>query len=185
MLICESSPPLRPNVMTIQLTNNLDFFCKYPWERTSFLLTLDRIASFKEEESDVEKLWIGCKQQSYALHGFPRALQLFAFQTISSLRVSYLLMKIPTSLRRGLSIIFPKCVQSKHPTYLMSEAVEKVCTLVIVRTLLLTCRYITYEINKDYLCRWMSHILWTHHIVIALNLCYGGKKKRIQELITF
>jgi len=30
VLICDMSPPLRPNVMIVELTKNLDFFCKYP-----------------------------------------------------------------------------------------------------------------------------------------------------------
>ena len=30
VLICDTSPPLRPNEMTVELTKNLDFFCKYP-----------------------------------------------------------------------------------------------------------------------------------------------------------
>jgi len=74
VLICDTSPPLRPNEMTVELTKNLNFFCKYPWRRTSFLLTLDRCTSFKEGETDIEKLRNGCKQQSYALHGFPLGL---------------------------------------------------------------------------------------------------------------
>ena len=92
--------------------------------RTSFLLTLDLIASFKEE-SDVEKLLIGCKQHSYAFHRFPLALQLFAFQIISSIAISYLLKKITTSLRRGLSIILSNCVRSRHPAYWCASLLKR------------------------------------------------------------
>ncbi|CAB81070.1 putative protein [Arabidopsis thaliana] len=52
--------PNRPTSKTVEMTKNLEFFCKYPWGRVSFT-------------------------RSYALHGFSLALHLLAFETIPSI----------------------------------------------------------------------------------------------------
>ncbi|CAE6074983.1 unnamed protein product [Arabidopsis arenosa] len=76
--------PIRPQDTTVEMTKNVKFFLKYPWGRLSFTRTLERIANF-QTPSDVKKLIRSVKDGSYALHGFPLALQLFAFETIPSL----------------------------------------------------------------------------------------------------
>ncbi|CAE5959469.1 unnamed protein product [Arabidopsis arenosa] len=76
--------PIRPQDTTVEMTKNVKFFLKYPWGRLSFTRTLERIANF-QTPSDVKKLIRCVKDGSYALQGFPLALQLFAFETIPSL----------------------------------------------------------------------------------------------------
>ena len=134
VLICDKSPPLRPNEMTVELTKNLDFFCKYPLARTSFLLTLERIASFKGD-TDVKKLRSGCKQHSYALHGFPLGLQLLAFATIPSI-ASLLPSEGDTAVFTERTIKnLSKLRPIKTSTILACESAEQVCAVVVVRTL--------------------------------------------------
>ncbi|XP_020891744.1 uncharacterized protein LOC110231134 [Arabidopsis lyrata subsp. lyrata] len=76
--------PIRLSEFTVEMTKDVQFFCKYPWGRVSFTRTLERIAKF-QTPSDAQKLIRCVKDGSYALHGFPLALQLFAFETITSL----------------------------------------------------------------------------------------------------
>jgi len=103
----------------------------------------------------------------------------------SLLLVSYLLKKIPPSLRRGLLKTFPNCVQSRHPPYWRARLLSRFVQLLLYIHWYKKMKYIHSEINNDYLCRWISHILWTQQTMIAQNLWYGGKKKRTQELIIF
>nr|AAD46015.1 F21H2.5 [Arabidopsis thaliana] len=76
--------PNMPTSKTVEMTKNLEFFCKYPWGRVSFTRTLGRIANF-QTPYDAQKLIRGILVGSYALHGFPLALQLLAFKTIPSI----------------------------------------------------------------------------------------------------
>ncbi|XP_002894339.2 uncharacterized protein LOC9330400 [Arabidopsis lyrata subsp. lyrata] len=167
VLICQKQR-VRPVSKTVEMTKDLDFFCKYPWGRLAFNRTLDRIARFKSAKK-IEDVIIGCKQQSYMVYGFPLALQLFAFQTIPSLR-----KLVPSSTNVNLftqrSI---KNLAKMHPirtsSILECEAADQVCTLSnirtsndkIIRTFTKTLK------TKSY--RWMSPILWIQRILIVLN----------------
>ncbi|AAG26070.1 hypothetical protein [Arabidopsis thaliana] len=83
-VVAAHSNPNRPTSKTVEMTKNLEFFCKYPWGRVSFTRTLGRIANF-QTPYDAQKLIRGILVGSYALHGFPLALQLLAFETIPSI----------------------------------------------------------------------------------------------------
>ncbi|CAB78012.1 hypothetical protein [Arabidopsis thaliana] len=83
-VVAAHSNPNRPTSKTVEMTKNLEFFCKYPWGRVSFTRTLGRIANF-QTPYDAQQLIRGLLVGSYALHGFPLALQLLAFETIPSI----------------------------------------------------------------------------------------------------
>ncbi|KAL9831454.1 hypothetical protein AtNW77_Chr3g0200841 [Arabidopsis thaliana] len=83
-VVAAHSNPNRPTSKTVEMTKNLEFFCKYPWGRVSFTRTLGRIANF-QTPYDAQKLIRGILVGSYALHAFPLALQLLAFETIPSI----------------------------------------------------------------------------------------------------
>lgn len=83
-VIASHNYPNRPTLKTVEMTKNVEFFCKYPWGRVSFTRTLGRIAKF-QTPSDAELLIRGLLDGSYALHGFPLALQLFDFETLPSI----------------------------------------------------------------------------------------------------
>nr|BAB10789.1 unnamed protein product [Arabidopsis thaliana] len=83
-VVAAHSNPNRPTSKTVEMTKNLKFFCKYPWGRVSFTRTLGRIANF-QTPYDAQQLIRDLLVGSYALHGFPLALQLLAFETIPSI----------------------------------------------------------------------------------------------------
>lgn len=126
--------PIRPSEFTVEMTKDVQFFCKYPWGRVSFTRTLERIAKF-QTPSDAQKLIRCVKDGSYALHGFPLALQLFAFETIPSLA-----KLVPddeanrTFTQRSIHHL-ASLRAIRTSSILECEAAEEVCTIVYVRTL--------------------------------------------------
>lgn len=83
ILLCRTQP-LKPSVEVVEMVKNVDFFLEYPWGRESFLrlLRMITIGDYIEDEGSlIKKL----KQSSMAVHGFPLAIQLFAFRAIPQL----------------------------------------------------------------------------------------------------
>ncbi|XP_020890960.1 uncharacterized protein LOC9322865 [Arabidopsis lyrata subsp. lyrata] len=100
------------------MVKNVDFFLKYPWGRHSFqrLLRMVKVGAKIETKADlINKL----KQSTMAVHGFPLAIQLFAFRSIPLL-LQYLphVEDQSTFLHQTLTHL-PKC-KSFHYSNILS-----------------------------------------------------------------
>lgn len=75
---------VKASTEVVEMVKDVDFFLTYPWGRHSFhrMLRMVKVEPYIEDTSSlVNKL----KQSSIAVHGFPLAIQLFAFKTIHAL----------------------------------------------------------------------------------------------------
>lgn len=80
LLLCRTQP-LKPSVEVVEMVKNVDYFLNYPWGRVSFerILRMVKIGDYIDDTASlIKKL----KQSSMVVHGFPLALQLFAFRTL-------------------------------------------------------------------------------------------------------
>ena len=84
-VLLSASQPVRPSFEVVEMVKNVEFFLQYPWGRHSFSRTLRLMkvgSHIRSKDCLIKKL----NQSSLALHGFPLALQLFAFRYIPLLR---------------------------------------------------------------------------------------------------
>ena len=84
-VLLSESHTVRPSVEVVEMVKNVPFFLKYPWGRHSLFRTLrnTKVGShIRSKRFLLKKLG----QSSLAIHGFPLALQLFAFRSIPLLQ---------------------------------------------------------------------------------------------------
>ncbi|KAG7564836.1 hypothetical protein ISN44_As10g015850 [Arabidopsis suecica] len=127
ILLCKTQP-VKPSVEVVEMVKNVDFFLNYPWGRHSFqrILRMVKVGEKIETKADlINKL----KQSTMAVHGFPLAIQLFAFRSIP-----LLLQYLPhseddsTFLHKTLTRL-PKC-KSFHTSNIL--AVENDPSMVVL-----------------------------------------------------
>ncbi|XP_020877112.1 uncharacterized protein LOC9310479 [Arabidopsis lyrata subsp. lyrata] len=80
ILLCRSQP-VKASVEVVEMVKDINFFLKYPWGRHSFHRIL-RTAKVGSYILDTASLVAKLRQSSVAIHGFPLAIQLFAFKYI-------------------------------------------------------------------------------------------------------
>jgi len=132
-VIASHNNPNSPILKTIEKTKNVELFFKYPWGRVSFTRTLGRIAKL-QTPSDVELLIRCLLDGSYALYGFPLELQLFAFETLSSIaKLVHDDQANRTFTQRSIHRL--SSLQAiRTSSILECEAADEVCSIVYVRT---------------------------------------------------
>lgn len=72
------------NENLMEMCKDIDFFLEYPWSRHVFNDTFREIFKDKTVKS-LETMVARLKQSSIYMHGFPLALQLLPFESISGL----------------------------------------------------------------------------------------------------
>ncbi|XP_010461516.1 PREDICTED: uncharacterized protein LOC104742234 [Camelina sativa] len=113
ILLCRNQP-VKPSAEVVEMVKDVDFFKKISWGRHSFtrLLRMVKVGSYLPTSvSLLAKL----KKSSMSVHGFPLAIQLFAF-TYVPLLLKYLPHgRDMSTFLDEVVVILPKC-KSSHTT---------------------------------------------------------------------
>ncbi|XP_010488764.1 PREDICTED: uncharacterized protein LOC104766548 [Camelina sativa] len=83
ILLCRTQP-VKPSVEVVEMVKNVEFFLHYPWGLHSFNRII-RMVWVGDYIADNASLIRKLQQSSMDVHGFPLAIQLFAFRTIPAL----------------------------------------------------------------------------------------------------
>ncbi|KAG7544160.1 Ulp1 protease family C-terminal catalytic domain [Arabidopsis thaliana x Arabidopsis arenosa] len=119
---------VRPVSKTVEMTKDLDFFCKYPWGRLAFNRTLDKISRFKSAKK-IEDVIIGCKQQSY-MRSIKNLAKMHPIRTSSILEceaadqvdVTYIVDPEDTDCPE--SLVWKKEVEDHRVDYILSKLID-------------------------------------------------------------
>ena len=83
IMLCRTQP-VKPSIEVVEIVKNVHFFLNYPWGRHAFSRTL-RMIKVGNHITSTASLVTKLNQFSLAVHGFPLAIQLHAFNYISLL----------------------------------------------------------------------------------------------------
>lgn len=116
ILLCRTQP-VKPSVEIVEMVKTVDFFLAYPWGRHAFTRTINMI-KVGRHISDISTLVKKLQQSSMAVHSFPLAIQLHAFNSIPLLLTLLPHSDSNSSFRDSLLTTLPK-IKSYHTSNIL------------------------------------------------------------------
>ncbi|XP_019095400.1 PREDICTED: uncharacterized protein LOC104763203 isoform X1 [Camelina sativa] len=107
ILLCRNHP-VKPSAEVVEMVKDVDFFLNYPWGRHSFTRLL-RMVKLGRYLPTTPVLLSKLIQSSMAVHGFPLAIQLFAFKYVPLLLKYLPHWRDLTTFVDTSIVVLPKC----------------------------------------------------------------------------